>query len=499
MGRQIGLLLDRAGNIALVVVGDSSSLLLPALPRQRGSHLRLRGLRLVHTHLSGGGLNRDDLSDLALLRLDLVASVEVDPEGLPGRVQAAHLKPGSDMVRDGAEMVGAGHLSRLEFDCIAVIEALEEELARSQGGLRVDDGRDRALLFSVSGEPRDALEASLDELAALALSAGVEPVGRVIQQVKKVDPRFLMGRGKLTQVALEALNSGANLLLLDQDLSPTQARNLGHLTELRILDRTQLILDIFAQRARSHEGKLQVEMAQLRYRLPHLADKDNALSRLTGGIGARGPGETKLEIDRRRTRDRITRLGKELKKIQKQRAGRRKSRRDALVPIISIVGYTNAGKSTLLNTLTSSEVQVEDRLFATLDPTTRRLRLPKDREVIITDTVGFIQRLPRELIQAFRATLEELDEADLLLHLVDASQPGAEDRIRVVEDLLESLELDQKPCLKVFNKADLAEPQALAELTLRHQAPAVSALDRESLLPLVERLVEWCERRGPQA
>ena len=478
-------------------MGDAGGILLPVLPRQRGSQLRLRGLRLVHTRLGGGGLNQDDVSDLVLLRLDLVASLEVDPEGLPGKVHAVHLRPGRGEGGEGVEHLQAPHLSRLDFDCAAVIEALEEELAREQGGHQVDDGRDRALLLSVSGEPKKELLASLAELEALARSAGVEPVEKFVQQVKRVDPRFLMGRGKLIQVALAALNSGANLLLLDQELSPTQARNLGRMTELRILDRTQLILDIFAQRARSHEGKLQVEMAQLRYRLPHLADKDNALSRLTGGIGARGPGETRLEIDRRRTRDRITRLGRELKRIQKQRAGRRKSRRDALVPVISIVGYTNAGKSTLLNTLTKSGVHVEDRLFATLDPTTRRLRLPRDREVIITDTVGFIRRLPQELIEAFRATLEELEEADLLLHLIDASEPGAEERIEVVEKLLESLDLEDKPCLKVFNKADLAEPESLALLQARHPALAVSALDRESLIPLVETLVDWCARRPP--
>ncbi|MBW1711910.1 MAG: GTPase HflX [Deltaproteobacteria bacterium] len=495
--RQIGLLINRAGNPQQIVVGDAKGLLLPALPRQRGARQRLRGLRLVHTHLADEPLSEDDLADLALLRLDLVASLSVGPEGLPGRVRLAHLRPGTGQDGDGIELLEADHMSRLSFDCAAVIQALEEELARDQAGFRVADGQDRALLVSVSNRPRWALEESLAELSELSRSAGVEVLGRLIQQVKRVDPTFLLGRGKLSQVAIQALQTGANLLLFDQDLSPSQARNLARLTELRIIDRTQLILDIFAQRARSHEGKLQVEMAQLRHRLPHLADKDNALSRLTGGIGARGPGETKLEIDRRRVRDRIARLSRDLEKLKRQRAGRRKRRQRSKMPVISIVGYTNAGKSTLLNTLTQSRIGTENRLFATLDPTSRRLKLPRDQEVIITDTVGFIRRLPGELIEAFQATLEELTEADLLIHLVDAVSPGAEDRIEVVERLLDRLGLQSMPRLTVFNKTDLADPEKLASLVQRRQGLAVCALNKASLLPLVQKLEEYLARLSP--
>ena len=490
LGRQIGLLIDRTGIIREVIVGDNRSLMIPASGRGRGSGLRLKGLRLIHTHLADEGLNEDDLADLALLRLDLVAAISVTGEGLPGRIRLAHLTPKSGPDGDGIERLSAPHLSRLDFKARSVITALEEELAREQGGFSLDKAQDRALLVSVSSRPREAIQTSLNELSQLARSAGVEPLGRVVQKVKKVNPRFLMGRGKLSQVAVRALQQGANLLLFDQELSPSQARNLALLTELRILDRTLLILDIFAQRARSHEGQLQVEMAQLRHALPHLADKDNALSRLTGGIGARGPGETKLEIDRRRVRDRIAKLKKALARIRRQRAGRRELRRRSAMPIISIVGYTNAGKSTLLNTLTRSSVKAEDRLFATLDPTTRRLRLPREQEVIITDTVGFIRHLPQELIEAFQATLEELFEADLLLHLVDGAEPGAVARVEVVEELLQRLGLEETPRMTVFNKADLADPKELKKLQARWPGPAVSAPDPDSLLDLVDRLSE---------
>jgi len=497
LGRQIGLLIDRAGTIREVIVGDNRSLMIPVSGRGRGSGLRLRGVRLIHTHLADEDLTEDDLADLALLRLDLVAALSVQEDGLPGRVRLAHLAPRTGPAGDGIERLSAPHLSRLDFNARAVIQALEEELAREQAGFELDRSRDRALLISVSSLPRAEIEASLAELSQLARSAGVEPLGRVVQKVRKVDPRFLMGRGKLSQVAVTALQQGADLLLFDQELSPSQARNLALQTELRILDRTMLILDIFAQRAKSHEGQLQVEMAQLRHALPHLADKDNALSRLTGGIGARGPGETKLEIDRRRVRDRIAKLKKGLSLIMRQRAGRRDLRRRSRVPIISIVGYTNAGKSTLLNTLTSSSVRAEDRLFATLDPTTRRLRLPQEQEVIITDTVGFIRHLPRELIEAFQATLEELFEADLLLHLVDGAEPGAEGRVEVVEELLKRLGLEETPRMTVFNKADLADPEELIKLQARWPGPAVSALDPESLLGLVAEISERIRRLRP--
>jgi GTP-binding protein HflX len=285
-----------------------------------------------------------------------------------------------------------------------------------------------------------------------------------------------------------ALQKGVDLLIFDQELNPSQVRTITDLTELKVIDRTQLILDIFAQRARSREGKIQVELAQLKYLLPRLVGKGTAMSRLAGGIGGRGPGETKLEIDRRRVRNRIARLEKSLASVQKERAQRRAKRNKKGLPIISIIGYTNAGKSTLLNTLTRSSVLAESRLFATLDPTSRRKRLPKDAEVIITDTVGFIRELPQELITAFRATLEELEDADLLIHVIDIGNARFSHQIESVERILEDLNLDCIPILKVLNKQDLLDPVTVRKLTRRWDGIPISANDEHTLAPLLDRI-----------
>ena len=286
---------------------------------------------------------------------------------------------------------------------------------------------------------------------------------------------------------LRALQLDANLLIFDRELNPSQIRSITDSTELRVIDRTQLILDIFAHRAMSREGKLQVEMAQLKYMLPRLSSRDDALSRLTGGIGARGPGETKLEIDRRRINDRLAHLGRELKKVSRERYRRRSQRRKKGLPVLSLVGYTNAGKSTLLNTLTNSDIIAEDKLFATLDPTSRRLRFPEDIEVIVTDTVGFIRHLPEELLQAFMSTLEELREAALLVHVIDVSNPGFRRQMEAVDRVLGDLELAGIPCLKAFNKIDrlTGQHQLLAEIA--REGATISALDRASLVPFLEQ------------
>jgi GTP-binding protein HflX len=326
------------------------------------------------------------------------------------------------------------------------------------------------------------------ELRELAESSSIAVMDTVIQNRKKIDPRFLMGEGKLSQLVILALQKGADLLIFDRELNPSQVRSITDLTDVKVIDRTQLILDIFAQRARSREGKIQVELAQLKYILPRLVGKGTAMSRLTGGIGGRGPGETKLEIDRRRVRDRIAHLEKLLKEIQKQRGQRRARRNKRGLPVISIIGYTNAGKSTLLNTLTKSSVLAESRLFATLDPTSRRKKFPKDVEVIITDTVGFIRQLPEELITAFRATLEELEDADLLLHVIDISNPRFDDQIESVERILESLHLDRIPILSVLNKKDRVDPVTVKKLARRLDAVAISANDEETLTPLLGKM-----------
>ena len=342
--------------------------------------------------------------------------------------------------------------------------------------------------MSVTTAPKDVAQDSMAELTELAESSRIAVVDTLIQHRHRIDPRFLVGEGKLSELVILALQRGADLLIFDQELNPSQVRSITELTELKVIDRTQLILDIFAQRAQSREGRIQVELAQLKYLLPRLTGKGTAMSRLAGGIGGRGPGETKLEVDRRRVRDRIAHLEKSLVSVQRQRAQRRAKRNKKGLPIISIIGYTNAGKSTLLNTLTRSSVLAERRLFATLDPTSRKKRLPKEAEVIITDTVGFIRQLPQELITAFRATLEELKDAHLLLHVIDISHPRWLHQIQCVERLLEALHLERIPVLRVLNKQDLVSRETVRKLARRWDGVAISANDEHTLAPLLERI-----------
>lgn len=328
----------------------------------------------------------------------------------------------------------------------------------------------------------------MEELRELALSSGVLVLDQVIQRPKEVNPKYLMGEGKIKELIINAMNKGATLLIFDQDLNPSQTKALGELTELKVIDRCQLILDIFAQRAHSRDGKVQVELAQLKYRLPRLTGKGTSMSRLMGGIGGRGPGEMKLEIDRRRVRDRISLLERELKSLSEARRQRKQRRIGTGIPIVSIIGYTNAGKSTLLNALTKSETFVEDKMFATLDTASRRLRFPREREIIITDTVGFIRDLPKDLMSAFKTTLEELEDADLLIHLVDASSPRFEQHISSVEKTLEELGLREKAQLLVFNKTDRLQREEVENLRVRFQAMAVSALDPSTFAPLLRAI-----------
>jgi GTPase len=485
--RQIGVLIDRQGRIPFVIVGDDNKIVIPDTDDYRSMPGRLKGLRCVHTHLKNEPLTTDDVIDLSLLRLDMMAAVTLTAEGFPHRVHAGHILPGSTE-KEPCRIMDPLRPDELDIDCLRTIRALEAEMAGVRALYDAGDGRERALLISVTTQPRRIAEDSLAELKELVRSAGIAVADTVLQQRKKPDPRLLMGRGKLQELVILALQKGVSMLIFDQELNPSQIRSISEGTELKIIDRTQLILDIFAQRARTREGKLQVEMAQLKYLLPRLVTKNTAMSRLTGGIGGRGPGETKLEINRRRARDRIKRLGDELETVRKQRR-QQKSRRDKRgLPVISIIGYTNAGKSTLLNTLTHSDVAAENRLFATLDPSSRRLRFPRDIEVIVTDTVGFIQDLPQDLMVAFRATLEELESADLLLHVIDIGNPRFEDQIASVERILADLDLDAVPIIRVLNKKDRVDPETVPGLCRIHDGIAVSATDRSSLMPLIQRM-----------
>ncbi|MBI4768091.1 MAG: GTPase HflX [Deltaproteobacteria bacterium] len=487
LNRQIGLLINRKGGIETVIVGDDQSIIIPPLPQSRIGVGRLKGLRLLHTHLKGEPISEEDKMDLALLRLDMITAIGVNPAGQAQRLYSAHLLPdnpeGKQWTILDPEPIGP---SGVEVN--GLIRSLEEEWGRKIASKKIPLRGEKAILVSVTTLPRAAVQESMEELEELARSAGLWVLEKVVQSRKEVHSKFLMGKDRLSSLSIRALQLGATLLIFDQDLNPSQIRSLTDFSDLKVIDRSQLILDIFAQRARTREGKLQVEMAQLKYILPRLVGRDDALSRLTGGIGGRGPGETRLEIDRRRVREKIHRLQKEWEAIRTQRKQRRGKRVRKGLPVISIVGYTNAGKSTLLNTLTGSHLQAENRYFATLDPTSRRLRFPKDREVIVTDTVGFIKNLPKDLLASFRATLEELDEADLLLHIIDISHPRFEDQMSVVENLLEELDLSRIRILRVFNKVDLVSREYAAAQCARYQAIPICALQEETLEELVNAM-----------
>jgi GTP-binding protein HflX len=499
LGRQVGVLLGRDGVIRKVIVGDAHRLTIPDIGRLRGGVGRFRGLRLVHTHLRGEPLSRDDLNDLTLLRLDLIAMVETLDDGLPGRVELAHLAPpapapeetvtGSGNEASGDDggaayvRVRAADLHRLDFDVVATLRALEEELARDRSERPGGEGRkarERALVLALRPE-----EEHFAEILELVRAAGVEVAGSLRQRRGQIHPKTVVGRGKLQEIVLEGMRRRATVAIFDIDLKPGQARAFEDATGLKAIDRTQLILDVFAQRARSRDGKLQVELAQLRYSLPRLTERDAGLSRLAGGIGGRGPGETVMEIGRRRIRDRIRALERQVENLSRQRDLRRRRRRQERVPVLSIIGYTNAGKSTLLNALTGSQVEVADQLFMTLDPTSRRLRFPREGEVVITDTVGFIAELPRDLVAAFSATLEELADADLLLHVADVADPGLDHKLEVVLRILEELRLDSIPRLLALNKSDLLPGADAAALAQRHDAVAISAATRAGLPDLI--------------
>jgi GTP-binding protein HflX len=500
--RQIGALIDRKGYVEYVVVGDARRIELPDLKRTRVAEDRFRGLRCVHTHLRGEELTQDDLTDLALLRLDLMVSLDVDERtGLPGMVRAAHLLPTTVAELDAdAKAQPYAFLepqipSQLDVDFLALINSLEEEMARNRRATRRADVRERTILVGVTTGLLADAEESMDELQELATSAGVVVQDRIIQRRTKIDPRTVLGKGKLEELLVRALQLGADLMVFDRELSPAQVRSVSEATDLKVIDRAQLILDIFAQRAQSREGKIQVELAQLKYLLPRLVvGHDSAFSRLAGGIGGRGPGETKLETDRRRVRDRISRLEKEIEHLRGRRQERRKERLRREFPVVSIVGYTNAGKSTLLNMLTQSHVHAEQRMFATLDPTSRRLRLPREQEVIINDTVGFIRDLPPDLLAAFRATLEEISDSDLLIHLVDASNPRWPQQLESVERILSELHYEGIPRLVVFNKADLVEADSMEAIIRQasqngaRECLKISALEPQTMRPMLERI-----------
>lgn len=507
INRQIGVLINRKGEIDYVIVGTFNRIEIPELRGYRDHIARLKGLRFIHTHILNSKvghseLDQDDLLDLALLRLDLVGALEVKSDGEPGKIYLAHIIPDpeffagtpfSEKENQFFYFFKPMYVWELKENFLELIKNLEDELERIRPLKEVDEQKDRAILIFLK-EPKDLyLEERIYELKELARTAGVTVVGEVVQKRLSPDPKYVIGKGKLLEVMILALRTRANLLIFDRELTPSQVRALTEATDLRVIDRTQLILDIFAQRASSREGKIQVEIAQLKYALPRLRAKDDAFSRLTGGIGGRGPGETKLEIDKRRIKDRIAKLEKELEKISQERELRRKRRKKYNLKTVAIVGYTNAGKTTLLNTLAKSEYLAEDKLFATLDPVTKAIRTKSGKIFLITDTVGFIRDMPEDLKKAFKATLEELYSADLLLHIVDITHPDFENQIETVNQILEEMNLSTYPVLTVFNKIDKLDPSSkdfLNKKLIKYNAIPISAKQGINLDKLLDAIEE---------
>ncbi|MBN8550944.1 MAG: GTPase HflX [Deltaproteobacteria bacterium] len=487
LNRRIGMLVSREGRIEEVFVGQREILYLPDLGRYRFGRGRLRRLRLIFSDLSTSTdqptIPADIYTDLQKLRLDTVVSVKV--AGNKTRIAYAYIVPPGLEAAPMTHTEVVDDLGRHALDYDGFMTELENELALAREALP-STGKPQAILLGVYDRRGTESEASMEELEELARTAGVEVLDKIVQK-RTVDPKTLLGKGKLEQVVLRSLALGAEMILFDTELKPGQWRIITNQTELKVLDRSMLILDIFAQRARSSEGRLQVELAQLKYNLPRLVEKDTGLSRLSGGIGGRGPGETKLEIGRRRIRDRITELEKRIDKLSEQRSLRRQRRKDNGIPLISILGYTNVGKSTLFNALTQSDVLVENKLFATLEPAQRRihLQIPGGEgttqllPVVLSDTVGFIRALPEELKSAFRATLEELYDAQLLIHVLDASDPDVLNKKAAVEGILEEMEIEDAPTLVVLNKVDRAKPEVLAELIQETSGVPVCAINRQ--------------------
>ncbi|AEH23458.1 GTP-binding proten HflX [Thermodesulfobacterium geofontis OPF15] len=513
INRQVGILINRKGEIDYVIVGTFNRIEIPELKGYRDHIARLKGLRCIHTHLINSqndktkpsGLDQDDLIDLAFLRLDLIGALEVKPDGEPGKIYIAHILPDPEFFKgallDQEEkffyFLKPCYVWELKENFLELIKNLEDELDRIRPLKEIGENKDRAILIFIK-EPKDIyLEEKMEELEELARTAGVSVVGKVVQKRVSPDPKYVIGKGKLVEVMILAMRNRANLLIFDRELTPSQVRALTEVTDLRVIDRTQLILDIFAQRASSREGKIQVEIAQLRYALPRLRAKDDAFSRLTGGIGGRGPGETKLEIDRRRIKDKIAKLERELSKISQERELRRKRRKKLNFKVVSLIGYTNAGKTTLLNTLAKTNYLAEDKLFATLDPVTKLIKTKNGKVFLLTDTVGFIRDLPEDLKKAFKATLEELYSADILLHIVDISHPDFENHIKAVEQILEEMDLLHIPKILVFNKIDLLEnkenfsPLWLKNLVSKYNAIPISAKKGINLDLLIEAIENW--------
>lgn len=496
INREISVYITRSGQIIEIAVGDNATVELPSFSGRRGAG-RLSGIRCIHTHPGGNPyLSGVDISALKNNKYDAMVAIGVLSPDFTKSELTFGLITGIDSNENyTAECYGPYSIEDAEnINFVNTVSTIERILDKQTGTASLQVMSEIAILIGMEWGRNDSLwtvDDSLEELKQLADTAGATVIKKFIQKRPKPDPAFFIGRGKVQELALYAQQENIDLCIFDDELSPAQQRNIESVMGIRILDRTALILDIFAQRARTNEGKLQVELAQLQYTLPRIMGKGLMLSRLGGGIGTRGPGETKLEVDRRRIRDRIAFIKDQIEKVKAVRSLHRSKRKKNNVFEVSLVGYTNAGKSTLLNTLTNSDIYAKDQLFATLDPTTRQLTLPNKQEIIITDTVGFIQRLPHQLIAAFRSTLEVVTEADLLVHVIDVSHELCKEQAAAVHEVLKEIGAETKPVITVYNKIDKLPPDSkLADrLALEEDAVCISAakkLNLETLQQMIE-------------
>jgi GTP-binding protein HflX len=496
INREISVYITRSGQIIEIAVGDNTTVELPSFSGRRGAG-RLSGIRCIHTHPGGNPyLSGVDISALKNNKYDAMVAIGVVSPDFTKSELTFGLITGIDSNENyTAECYGPYSIEDAEnINFVNTVSTIERILDKQTGTASLQVMSERAILIGMEWGRNDSLwtvDDSLEELKQLADTAGATVIKKFIQKRPKPDPAFFIGRGKVQELALYAQQENIDLCIFDDELSPAQQRNIESVMGIRILDRTALILDIFAQRARTNEGKLQVELAQLQYTLPRIMGKGLMLSRLGGGIGTRGPGETKLEVDRRRIRDRIAFIKDQIEKVKAVRSLHRSKRKKNNVFEVSLVGYTNAGKSTLLNTLTNSDIYAKDQLFATLDPTTRQLTLPNKQEIIITDTVGFIQRLPHQLIAAFRSTLEVVTEADLLVHVIDVSHELYKEQAAAVHEVLKEIGAETKPVITVYNKIDKLSPDSKLtdRLALEEDTVCISAtkkLNLETLQQMIE-------------
>lgn len=499
INKEISLYITRSGQVEAVAVGSNDTVDLPPVEGRRGSS-RLSGVRCIHTHPNGNSaLSGVDVSALKNNRFDAMVAIGVTSPDITQSTISFGMITGLDN-NEQYVVEAYGPITMAEAEGIFfpnLVMTVERILDKQTGSSSLAQSAERTILVGMEyGGMLSTLgwsvEDSLEELKQLADTAGAQVVAKFLQKRPKPDPAFFIGRGKVQELALYVQQENIDLCIFDDELTPAQQRNIEQAMGIRVLDRTALILDIFAQRARTNEGKLQVELAQLQYTLPRIMGKGLSLSRLGGGIGTRGPGETKLEVDRRRIRDRIAYIKECIGKVKSVRNLHRAGRAKASVPTVSLVGYTNAGKSTLLNVLTNSDIYAKDQLFATLDPTTRQLDLPDKQQAILTDTVGFIQRLPHQLVAAFQSTLEEVVESDVLLHVIDVSHELYKEQSNAVYKVLEQIGAKDKTIITVYNKIDkLPEDSALPERLAREEnSICISAKGRKNLDGILALIAE---------